>query len=85
MPEHGHERGDLAFLGQAVRQMREQLHMSTEGLAEASGTTPRRVAAVEAGGLDPTYALLVALAGGLRTHPSSIVARAEQLRKSSGS
>jgi transcriptional regulator with XRE-family HTH domain len=84
LPEHGHERGDLAFLGQAVRQMREQLNMSAEGLAEASGTTPRRVAAVEAGSLDPTYALLVALADGLRTHPSSIVALAEQLRKSSG-
>jgi transcriptional regulator with XRE-family HTH domain len=84
LPEHGHERGDLAFLGQAVRQMREQLNMSAEGLAEASGTTPRRVAALEAGSLDPTYALLVALADGLRTHPSSIVALAEQLRKPSG-
>jgi transcriptional regulator with XRE-family HTH domain len=53
--------------------------MSADELAEATGTTRQRIDAVENGRLDPTYALLLALADGLRTQPSALVELAEQL------
>lgn len=74
---------DLALLGQAVRQLREQQTMSADELADATGTSRLRIDAIEAGQLDPGYALLLALAEGLRTQPSVLVALAEQLREPS--
>ncbi len=61
--------------------MREQQAMSTSELANATGTSSKRIDALEAGRLDLSYALLLALAEALRTQPSTLVALAEQLRE----
>lgn len=59
--------------------MREQRGMSADALADAVGQTRQRIDAFEAGRVDPTYDMLVALAAALRTQPSAIVALAEEL------
>lgn len=83
LPDGGHQDADLAILGRAVRQMREQRGMSADELAGATGLTRQRIDVVETGHLDPTYELLLALAEGLRIQPSALVALAEQLKESS--
>jgi transcriptional regulator with XRE-family HTH domain len=83
LPGSGHRRTELSLLGRAVRQMREQRGMSPDTLADATGMTRQRIDAIETGHLDPTYDLLLALAEGLRSQPSALVALAEQLRGSS--
>jgi transcriptional regulator with XRE-family HTH domain len=80
LPDGGHQSADLVLLGQAVRQMREQRDMSPDELADAIGTSRQRIDAIETGRLDPSYALLLALADGLRTRPSILVGLAAQLR-----
>lgn len=82
MVKSGHSDANLPVLGRAVRRMREQRDMSIEDLASATGMTRQRIDALEAGRLDPTYALLLALAEGLGTQPSVLVTLAEQLGKS---
>ena len=70
---------DLLILGQAVRELRVQRHRSIRNLATVSGISPRRLAALEAGRLDPDLELLAALARGLGVRRSEIFVRAEQL------
>ncbi len=70
---------ELAGLGHAIRQVREQYGMSKKALAAAAGIEPERLDALEAGQLDPAYDLLIALAAGLGVRPSTLVIRAEQL------
>lgn len=81
MPGSGHQCSDLSLLGHAVRQLREQRTMSTSELAQATGTSQKRIDALEGGRLDPSYALLLALAEALQTQPSTLVTLAEQLRE----
>lgn len=59
--------------------MREQQGISTEELARATGISRQRIDALEAGQLDPTYELLLALAEGLGVQPSALMTLAEQL------
>lgn len=82
VPESGHRDADLLILGRAVRRMREQSGMSADELADATGMSRQRVDALEAGRLDPTYELLLALAEGLGIQPSALVSLAEQLEDS---
>lgn len=69
---------DLVALGQAVSRLREQRGMSTNELADATGIERVRISTLEAGRLDPTYELLIALAEGLGVQPSALVIRAEK-------
>jgi transcriptional regulator with XRE-family HTH domain len=69
---------DLVALGQAVGRLREQRGMSTNELADATGIERLRISTLEAGKLDPTYELLIALAEGLGVQPSALVIRAEK-------
>lgn len=62
--------------------MREQQDMSADELAGATGMYRRRIDALEAGRLDPTYEMLLALAEGLGIQPSELVTLAEQLKES---
>jgi transcriptional regulator with XRE-family HTH domain len=64
---------NLLVLGRAVKLMREQRGMSADELADASGVLRERIGALEAGQLDPTYELLLEIAGGLGTQPSALV------------
>jgi transcriptional regulator with XRE-family HTH domain len=70
---------DLARLGRAVRELREQRRLSQAQLATATGVAERRVGALEAGRLDPDYVLLLALAKALGVRPVALVIRAEGL------
>lgn len=75
---------NLVPLGRAVTLMREQRRMSIDELAEASGVLRKRLDALEAGRLDPTYELLVEIAVGLGAQPSALVILAERLGSSTG-
>jgi transcriptional regulator with XRE-family HTH domain len=70
---------DLLILGQAVRELRMQRQRSIRNLATVSGVSPRRLAALEEGRLDPDLPLLDALARGLGVRRPEIFLRAEQL------
>ncbi len=83
MPESKHIDADLLVLGRAIRQTREQRSMSADKLADATGMERAQVDELEAGHLDPTYELLLALADGLGTQPSSLVTLAEQIKRTS--
>ena len=83
LPDRGKQDVDLAILGRAVRRMREQRGMSADELAGAADMTRQRIDGLEAGHLDPTYELLLALAEALGIQPSTLVALAEQLKESS--
>jgi transcriptional regulator with XRE-family HTH domain len=73
---------NLLTLGKAVQLMREQKGMSAEELATASGVPRKRIGALEAGELDPTYELLLRVVDGLGTQPSALVTLAERLDES---
>ncbi|HSZ14386.1 MAG TPA: helix-turn-helix transcriptional regulator [Solirubrobacteraceae bacterium] len=71
---------ELVFLGQAIRQLREEQGKSVGGLAGKAGIGERRMARLEAGRLDPDFELMGKLADALNTAPSAFVLRAEQLK-----
>jgi transcriptional regulator with XRE-family HTH domain len=76
---HRDDEQELVLLGRAIRQLREQRGVSASELAAASGFERQQISAVEAGRLDPTYDLLIALADGLGVALSALVRRAEEL------
>ena len=82
MPESGHTDANLLVLGRAIRRMREQRGISTDDLAGAGGVSRQRIDALEAGQLDPSYELLLALAKGLGVPLSALLLLAEQLNES---
>jgi transcriptional regulator with XRE-family HTH domain len=82
LPEGRHNDADLRGLARAVRRLREQLGMSVEALADATDMGRQRIDALEDGRLDPTYEQLLALAEGLDTQVSVLVALASQLKDS---
>jgi transcriptional regulator with XRE-family HTH domain len=76
---HTHESDELARLGSAIRQLREQRRMSQVQLAAVVGVPDRRLAALELGQLDPDYVLLVRLAKALGVRAAALLLRAEEL------
>jgi transcriptional regulator with XRE-family HTH domain len=79
MPRHLDQPDELALLGAAVRQLREERRLSQRELASAIGVGERRIQALEAGHLDPDYVLLVRLAKSLGVRAGALVIRAEGL------
>jgi transcriptional regulator with XRE-family HTH domain len=71
---------DLLALGEAVKLVRERRGVSADELANTSGVPRERIAALEAGQLDPTYEQLLEIADGLSIQPSALVGLAERLR-----
>lgn len=69
----------LVALGLAIAESRRERGVSAEQLAAETGAEPEDVQALEAGRLDPTYDLLLALAQGLGVRASELVIRAEAL------
>ena len=53
---------ELIAFGRAVRRLRDERNLSAGELAAAAGLAPGRLAAIEAGRLDPHYDVLLALA-----------------------
>jgi ribosome-binding protein aMBF1 (putative translation factor) len=81
LPEVENRDAELLVLGRAVRQMREQRGITAAELADATGTHPQQIDALETGHLDPTYERLVALADGLGVEPAALVTLAKQLKE----
>jgi transcriptional regulator with XRE-family HTH domain len=79
LTQSNYEGPDLITLGRAVTLMRQQRGMAADELADAGGLPRERIAALEAGELDPTYELLLKVADGLGTQPSELVIFAERL------
>jgi transcriptional regulator with XRE-family HTH domain len=69
-------------LGLAVKQRREQLGLTQEGLANDSGLHQRWISNVETGKRNPSYASLRRLAAGLDLSASELLGHAEQLETS---
>jgi transcriptional regulator with XRE-family HTH domain len=67
----------LAALGRAIRTRREDMGMSADELAGATGMSRQGIHALESGRLDPTYDALLTLAEALGTKPSGLVRLAE--------
>jgi transcriptional regulator with XRE-family HTH domain len=82
VPDSGHRDADLPVLGQAVRRIRKQRGISIDEMAGATGLSRRRIEALEAGRLNPTYGLLLMVANGLGVQPSDLIAVAEQIEGS---
>jgi transcriptional regulator with XRE-family HTH domain len=71
-------RQELLILGEAIRAVRERHGLSAGGLATAAGVSPARLAALEAGRLDPDFELLLALAEAIGVRPSAFFVTAER-------
>lgn len=71
----------LRSLGEAVRQLRERRGLSAAELAAALGVEGCYVQMLEAGGRDPDYELLLALARALGVRPAALIGRAEDLAR----
>lgn len=67
------EHAELLRLGEAIRRVREHQQLSVAEMAARSGIAARRIRKVEAGRLDPTYDVLIALADGLGVRLSALV------------
>ncbi len=72
---------ELAGLGHAIRQMREQYGMSQSELSASTRIERERLNALEAGLLDPTYDMLLKLADGLGVQLETLVIRAKELKE----
>ncbi len=70
---------ELVFLGQAIREAREEQELGVGELAGKARIAEARLVRLEAGQLDPGYDLLGKLAHALNTEPSRFAARAEAL------
>ena len=76
---------ELAALGRAIRQLREEQSISRSALAQAAEISRRHLDALEAGRSDPPFDLLLALADGLGIRPSALFSRAEhESRRAAG-
>ena len=79
MSQSSQEAEELARLGQAIRELREQRGLSQSELEATVGVGKRRIQALEDGRLDPYYVLLVRLAKALGVRPGALLLRAEAL------
>jgi transcriptional regulator with XRE-family HTH domain len=70
------EQDELMRLGETFRQVREQQRVSVADLAARSGIDAQRIDDLEAGRLDPTYDVLIALARGMDVRASTLIPKA---------
>jgi transcriptional regulator with XRE-family HTH domain len=67
------ERAELARFGETFRQVREQQRVTVANLAARTGIAARRIGDLEAGRLDPTYDVMIALAEGMGVRVSALI------------
>jgi ribosome-binding protein aMBF1 (putative translation factor) len=79
LSEHPHTPRLLRALGLAIRERREQRHLSRAELAAQTRVTAERIGALERGSSDPDYELLLALADALGVGVGALFTRAEAL------
>jgi transcriptional regulator with XRE-family HTH domain len=70
---------DLRALGRAVRDLREQRHLTLATLATAADIPEAALAAIEAGRLDPGYRLVRRLAAALGLTSTALLLHIEEL------
>ncbi|HEX4805833.1 MAG TPA: helix-turn-helix transcriptional regulator [Conexibacter sp.] len=63
-------------LGQALRERREELGLTQEALAQASGLATKRIWQIERQGANPTYSTLLSIAAALRVPAELLMLRA---------
>ena len=71
---------ELVFLGQAIREIREERDITAAEFANRAGVRERRLTRVEAGSLEPDYELLVKLTRALNVQSRVLMNRAETLQ-----
>ena len=71
----------LRALGEAVRVLRQQRALTCAQVAAAASVEAQRIEAIEAGELDPSYELLLALARGLGVAPAGLLGQVEELER----
>jgi transcriptional regulator with XRE-family HTH domain len=64
---------ELLRLGESFRQVREQQRLSAQELAARTGIDIEHISALEAGRLDPTFDVMLALADGMGVRVSAFV------------
>jgi DNA-binding XRE family transcriptional regulator len=69
----------LRALGIALRERREELHLTQEAVSLRTGVPQRRIWELEAGAGNPTARTLLRLVAGLDLPCSQLIARAERL------
>ena len=74
----------LVFIGQAIREQREQQDITTAELASKAGISKRRLQRLEAGKVDPDYELWATLASALNVKTSTLAVRARELEATEG-
>jgi ribosome-binding protein aMBF1 (putative translation factor) len=77
-------RPSLVFIGQAIREQREQQDITVGELAAKAGVSRRRLQRLEAGQVDPDYELWDALASALHVKTSALAVRARELERTEG-
>lgn len=63
-------------LGQALRERREELRLTQEALAQASGLATKRIWQIERQGANPTYSTLLSIAAALHVPAELLMLRA---------
>ena len=74
----------LVFIGQAIREQREQQGITVAELAAKAGLSKRRLQRLEAGKLDPDFKVWAALASALGLRTSVLAIRAQELETTEG-
>lgn len=69
-------REPLPPLGQALRERREEIALTQEALAQASGLATKRIWQIERQGANPTYATLLSIAAALHVPAELLMLRA---------
>lgn len=64
-------------LGQALRERREELGLTQEALAQASGLATKRIWQIERQGANPTYSTLLSIAASLHVPAELLTLRAQ--------
>jgi transcriptional regulator with XRE-family HTH domain len=66
-------------LGQALRERREELGLTQEALAQASGLATKRIWQIERQGANPTYSTLLAIAAAMHVPAELLTLRARTI------
>jgi transcriptional regulator with XRE-family HTH domain len=69
-----------AAFGEAIRQMRGELGMSQEALAEACDLDRTYISGIERGARNPSLTNILKIAAALDTRPADLLSRAEAIQ-----
>lgn len=72
-----------AAFGEAIRQMRGELGLSQEALAEACDLDRTYISGIERGSRNPSLTNILKIAAALNARPSDLLARTEGLQRTS--